>query len=229
MRRTWLGILVAFVVVHGSLAAAGETAEVKIKRALSAAPPEIAKNAKVMDMDAKGNMTTLREGTNGFTCFPGTPGVVGDVAMCADPPAMQWLGDAMAHKLLGPDRKDVALAVGEVESLSAGEVERGDDDGTTGGDDCILRGFQVLRIEDYQGGGVALALLWITLAESAIDASVISVEGDVVGAVVLEIPAKGFFIERLGAGDVGGGEFDVVDRVVLGGFAHPSLLMIWDA
>jgi hypothetical protein len=98
MRRVWLGIIVAFVSVQGSLAHAGETAEVKIKRALSAAPPEIAKNAKVMDMDAKGNMTALRDGTNGFTCFPGTPGVVGDVAMCADPPAMQWLSDAMTHK-----------------------------------------------------------------------------------------------------------------------------------
>ena len=81
-----------------SVAHSAETAQEKIKRALSAAPPAIAKDAKVMDMDEKGKMTVLRDGSNGFTCFPGHPGVVGDVAMCADGPSMQWIGDFMAHK-----------------------------------------------------------------------------------------------------------------------------------
>ncbi len=98
MRRCWQGFILAAITVQGSLAHGGETAQAKIRRALSAAPPEIAKAAKVMDMDAQGKMTVLRAGTNGFTCFPGTPGVIGDVAMCADPPAMQWLSDAMSHK-----------------------------------------------------------------------------------------------------------------------------------
>jgi len=81
------------------LSYSAETKQDKIKRALSAAPPEIAKDAKVVDFDAdQGNPTVLREGTNGFTCFPGTPGVVGDVAMCADGPSMQWLNDIMSHK-----------------------------------------------------------------------------------------------------------------------------------
>jgi len=51
-----------------------------------------------MDMDAQGNMTVLREGTNGFTCFPGNPGVVGDDSMCADAAGMQWVNDSMTHK-----------------------------------------------------------------------------------------------------------------------------------
>ena len=79
-------------------AAAEESKEAKIKRAMSAGPASIAKDAKIVDMDAKGNMTTLREGNNGWTCFPGHPGVVGDVAMCADAPAMQWTMDWMEHK-----------------------------------------------------------------------------------------------------------------------------------
>jgi hypothetical protein len=98
MQRGWAGLLFAIAVLGGSLAHAGETQQDKIKRALSAAPPVIAKAAKVVDMDEQGKMTVLREGSNGFTCFPGHPGVVGDVAICADQAAMQWISDFMAHK-----------------------------------------------------------------------------------------------------------------------------------
>ena len=75
-----------------------ETKEAKISRALSAAPANIAKTAKVVDRDAGGNETTLREGTNGFTCFPGHPGVVGDPPFCANAPALQWENDMAQHK-----------------------------------------------------------------------------------------------------------------------------------
>jgi hypothetical protein len=98
MERYGWGMLFAVVVLHGSLAHAGETTQAKIKRALSAAPPDVAKAAKVVDVDAQGKITVLREGTNGFTCFPGHPGVVGDVAMCADAPSMQWASDWRSHK-----------------------------------------------------------------------------------------------------------------------------------
>ena len=98
MKRSWIGYLLAAVLLHVSLAHADESAQDKIKRALSVAPPSVAKAAKVMDMDAQGKMTVLREGTNGFTCFPGHPGVVGDVAMCADEASMQWISDFIAHK-----------------------------------------------------------------------------------------------------------------------------------
>jgi len=98
MKRYWQGFVLAVLLLQALLATAGETKEDKIKRALSAAPPEIAKDAKVADFDDQGKMIVLREGNNGFTCFPGTPGVVGDVAMCADGPSMQWLNDIMSHK-----------------------------------------------------------------------------------------------------------------------------------
>jgi hypothetical protein len=86
------------VAVSISSAFAQESKDAKIKRAMSAGPPSIAKDAKIVDMDEKGNMTTLREGSNGWTCLPGHPGVVGDVAMCADQAAMQWAMDLMGHK-----------------------------------------------------------------------------------------------------------------------------------
>lgn len=92
-----LGVVLAVVLTHGLLAGA-ETKQDKIKRALSAAPADIAKAAKVVDVDEQGKMTVLREGSNGFTCVPGHPAVVGDVAMCADAAAMQWVNDFIAHK-----------------------------------------------------------------------------------------------------------------------------------
>jgi hypothetical protein len=75
-----------------------ETPAAKIARALSAAPASIAKGAKVAEHDDSGKEITLREGSNGFTCFPGHPGVVGDVPMCANAAALQWENDLAAHK-----------------------------------------------------------------------------------------------------------------------------------
>ncbi len=77
---------------------AGETTQAKIARALSAGPPEVAKSARVVDTDAQGEMTVLREGSNGFTCMPGNPKVIGDPPMCADAASMQWAADFKARK-----------------------------------------------------------------------------------------------------------------------------------
>lgn len=49
-------------------ACADESAEVKIARAMSAAPPAISADATIMDNDG----TVLREGSNGWTCLPNT-------------------------------------------------------------------------------------------------------------------------------------------------------------
>ena len=74
-----------------------ESKQAKVKRALSAAPPGIAKNARVVDMDERGKITVLRDGKNGFTCIAGHPGVVGDGPVCADPAGLQWILDWAAH------------------------------------------------------------------------------------------------------------------------------------
>jgi hypothetical protein len=89
--------LTAFAAPFMTAAApASETPAQKIARALSAGPPSITAHATVADMDAKGKMTVLRKGTNGWTCIAGHPGVVGDDPMCGDAAAMQW-GDDWAH------------------------------------------------------------------------------------------------------------------------------------
>lgn len=75
-----------------------ETKEAKIARALSAAPANIAKAAKVVDRDENGKQIVLREGPNGFTCFPGHPWVVDDIAYCANADALQWEDDWHAHR-----------------------------------------------------------------------------------------------------------------------------------
>jgi hypothetical protein len=77
---------------------ANETIEAKIERAMSAGPPDIARSAKIIDKDAQGHPVVLRAGSNGFTCMPGNPNIIGDPAMCADGPSMQWAADFAAHK-----------------------------------------------------------------------------------------------------------------------------------
>jgi len=75
-----------------------ESTQTKIARALSAGPPDVAKAATVAEMDSQGKMTILRAGTNGFTCMPGNPKVIGQPPMCVDAASMQWYADAKAHK-----------------------------------------------------------------------------------------------------------------------------------
>ena len=77
----------------------GETSDAPyIAKALSAAPPAVAKGAAVARLDKDGNMQTLREGKNGFTCMV----FVGNV-MCADANSMAFF-DAMMKKQTPPDK-----------------------------------------------------------------------------------------------------------------------------
>ena len=68
---------------------AAETKQVKITRALSAAPAEVAKSAKIVDTDTQRKMVVLHEGNNGLTCMRGNPKVISDPSMCADAASMQ--------------------------------------------------------------------------------------------------------------------------------------------
>ena len=79
-------------------AKAGDTTQEKIARATSAGPDNISESARIIDTDAQGNKVILREGSNGFTCMPGNPNVVGEPPMCVDAASMQWFADAKAHK-----------------------------------------------------------------------------------------------------------------------------------
>src|SRR5258706_16023421 len=75
-----------------------ESKPARIARALSAAPASVASAAKVVDQDEDGKEIVLREGTNGFTCFPGHPGAVGDSPICLNAAALQWGKDMAQHK-----------------------------------------------------------------------------------------------------------------------------------
>jgi hypothetical protein len=83
---------------QSSSLSSGDSTQVKIVRAMSAGPANVAKTARIVDTDAQGKMVVLREGNNGFTCMPGKLQVVGEPPMCADAASMQWFDDAKAHK-----------------------------------------------------------------------------------------------------------------------------------
>jgi len=76
------------------------TPEWKIQNAMSAAPAAIASQAAVMDWPATpdGQPSELRKGTNGWACFPDTPGTPGNDPMCLDGVWQAWAAAWMAHK-----------------------------------------------------------------------------------------------------------------------------------
>ncbi|MBI3610381.1 MAG: hypothetical protein HY204_06735 [Nitrospirae bacterium] len=103
--------LIAMIVITFSLAAAsmadeghkmggkgvkGMSKEDLIKLALSAAPPEIAKDAAVMLPGEDGKMIEAKKGTNGFTCLPDIHGQSIPDPICSDQAAGQWINDLMS-------------------------------------------------------------------------------------------------------------------------------------
>jgi hypothetical protein len=108
---------------QASSAGSDESTQTKIARALSAAPPDVAREAKVAEVDSQGRIVKiLREGPNGFTCMPGDPKQVGRLAMCADEASMQWSSDFLQHKA-----KPTNSAAGIIYML-AGATQRSDSD-----------------------------------------------------------------------------------------------------
>jgi hypothetical protein len=74
------------------------TDEGKIASAMSAGPEAVTRDATIVDMDAKMNMRTLRQGTNGWTCLPDMPTSPGADPMCLDKNGMEWAAAWMSHK-----------------------------------------------------------------------------------------------------------------------------------
>ena len=108
---------------QASSAGSDESPQTKIARALSAAPPDVAREAKVAEVDSQGRIVKiLWEGSNGFTCMPGDPKQVGRPAMCADKASMQWSSDFLQHK-----SKPTNTAPGIIYML-AGATQRSDSD-----------------------------------------------------------------------------------------------------
>ena len=101
---------------------AGDTTQEKIAWAMSAGPDDISKSARIVDTDAQGNKVILREGSNGFTCMPGNPNVVGEPPMCMDAASMQWASDFRAHK------PKPTNSVPGITYMLAGATQRSDSD-----------------------------------------------------------------------------------------------------
>ena len=66
--------------------------EAKIQSAMSAAPNSIAKDARIVDYPEKAGqpLIELREGTNGWACFPDWQATPGKDPMCFDKMWIQW-------------------------------------------------------------------------------------------------------------------------------------------
>lgn len=80
---------------HESMAkGSGGSDAAKIAKAMSAAPPEISKNATIMEAAEGGPMKQLRAGTNGWMCM--TDPMSGD-PMCLDKEWQNW-ADAWMNK-----------------------------------------------------------------------------------------------------------------------------------
>jgi hypothetical protein len=112
----------ARTLVQNSTTDASDTTQDKIARAMSAGPDDIARSARIIDTDAKGHTVVLRGGSNGFTCMPGNPGVIGEPPMCVDAASLQWFADAKAHK-----PKPTNTAPG-ITYMLAGATQRSDTD-----------------------------------------------------------------------------------------------------
>lgn len=74
----------------------------KIQNAMSSAPSSISKDATILDWPGKKGekMPTLRQGANGWTCFPDMPDTSGNDPMCLDEPWMVWADAWMNKKTL---------------------------------------------------------------------------------------------------------------------------------
>jgi hypothetical protein len=102
MRRISSGILVLIAILAVTPVHAQDRAAI-IANALQAGPASITDHAAVMDWG--GNM--LREGTNGWICFPDPP-TIADAPMCMDEPWMAWAGAWQSKGPVTIDRPGIA-------------------------------------------------------------------------------------------------------------------------
>jgi len=106
-------VLVTTVALTGARASLAEgaakmTDEQLIASATKAAPPAVAKDAAVIDLNADGTARTVRAGKNGYTCLADNPVTPGPDPMCADANAMEWVNAWVNH--LQPPKGKLGIA-----------------------------------------------------------------------------------------------------------------------
>jgi hypothetical protein len=101
----------------GVLTSSQHSDEWKITNALSAAPAAIAKDATVIDWDIRAENAKpriLRQGSNGWTCMPDTPGRPQHDPACMDETMMKWMTAVPAGRKPNIDRVGLAyMLLGE--------------------------------------------------------------------------------------------------------------------
>jgi hypothetical protein len=111
------------LVATGAAAAADVTEEELMQRLEGVAPPAVLENATLMHVTEDGEMQTVREGTNQWTClYPGTD------PMCADPGGMEWMHAYMTQGEAPQPLGFVYMLLGDegasnVDPYSEGETE----------------------------------------------------------------------------------------------------------
>lgn len=96
--RSWLPMALAGLICSAPALGAEDGTEknAMIEEALSAAPPQVAETATVIDLE--GNV--LREGSGEYICLPAPPGFAGP--MCHDEQFMAWMEALMSGKSAPP-------------------------------------------------------------------------------------------------------------------------------
>jgi len=113
------GVLAIAAAVQPMTAGAADT-EALIQNALSAAPPAVAADAKVMNM--KGEV--LRDGNGAYTCFPFEGPGTGTDAMCLDEEWMRWAGAWMERKDFTAEKVGLAyMLAGDAPSGGASNID----------------------------------------------------------------------------------------------------------
>jgi hypothetical protein len=88
-----IGLLTVLAVASAPQGRAANTDSDYITMVLSAAPPAVAQGAAVVRAEKDGSMTTLRKGSNGFTCLSMGPAV----PACLDANSLEFVGALQKH------------------------------------------------------------------------------------------------------------------------------------
>ena len=86
---------VAFGLAHPASGASQDDADTqaKIENAMSAGPSSVSANATILDnaLDDAGQFVVLRDGSNGWFCFPDYPASPGNDPQCLDQTWLDWV------------------------------------------------------------------------------------------------------------------------------------------
>ncbi len=92
------GLAVAGAMLPATASGANPAPPSAVASAESAAPASVARHASIATVDAKGKMTMLRKGSNGWTCMPDSPATPGPDPMCFDANAAKWVDAWLRHQ-----------------------------------------------------------------------------------------------------------------------------------